>query len=106
VGHIVLVQHIHGNGGASDLCKTTSEQSYTTSTGQTGPPSRKEDNVHGWDTIKELLVSKGFNKSVISIIFASWRKGTKLNYERHLKKCILFCNNHSVDFVNPPIALN
>ena len=105
MGHTVLVQHISGNGRAGVLCKTTSKQSYTTTTGQTDPSSRREDNIHGWDTVKEILVSKGFNQNVISTIFASWRKGTKLNYERHLKKWILFCNNHSVDFVNPPITI-
>ena len=95
MAHSIVVQYIYRE---NPIHNSTSKESCNSST-------IKEVDINGWDIVKQKYIGKGFDANVISTLLSSWRKGTKVNYERHLKGWILFCSKHNIDMLKPETSM-
>ena len=97
MAHSIVEQYIYRDGRENPIHNSTSKESHSSSTRSCNSSSIKEVDINGWDIVKQKYIDKGFDANVISTLLSSWRKGTKFNYERHLKGWILFCSKHNME---------
>ena len=53
--------------------------------------------------VRQQLTTLGISSKSTDIIMASWREGTKSQYQIYIKKWAQFCSTTACDFFNPPI---
>ena len=59
-------------------------------------------------TVQQQLAGLGFTERSIKVITASWREGTTVQYQSHLKKWIEFCKEKKCNVLSPdlPVVLD
>ncbi|XP_071949188.1 uncharacterized protein [Antedon mediterranea] len=55
--------------------------------------------------IRRSLLSKGFTSGTIEIILASWRAGTKVQYQTMANRWFEFCERKNCDIISPHVTL-
>ena len=77
---------------------------FETASGSRGAASvGKETRTADMSCIREKLQNSGLPPKSVEIIMASWRKGTKSQYQTYLTKWSRFCDTTNCEFFNPPI---
>ena len=54
--------------------------------------------------VRSQIVKLGLSKSAIDVIMASWRKGTKSQYQTYLSKWFTFCSERKVNSLSAPLS--
>jgi hypothetical protein len=64
------------------------------------PPENVPDNV---SLIREQLENRGFSATATNVMEASWRSGTRRQYECTLSKWKLYCSESEIDTFSPTV---
>ena len=91
---------------ASTNHTSTIQESPESSHISRGKPSTAQNNESSYlSTIRQQLEGLGFTSRSIAVIVASWREGTKSQYQTNLKKWLEFCKQKHCEVLSPPLPL-
>ena len=68
-------------------------------------PSPQEAGTAYLSCIREKLSQQGLSQDAVTIILASWRDGTRSQYQKHLLKWFAYCKDKSCNILSPPVAV-
>ena len=68
-------------------------------------PSPQEAGTTYLSCIREKLSQQGLSQDAVTIILASWRDGTKSQYQTHLLKWFAYCKDKRCNILSPPVAV-
>ena len=63
----------------------------------------KDSDAHGLSCVRSQLQKRGISKNASSVIMASWRSGTKKQYDTFHKRWFQFCNERKIDSFFPVV---
>ena len=86
-------------------CHSTSAQGLTdTSLQRDGTPPKDQAKDGGMSVIREFYQTQGISQSATQLLLASWRGGTKKQYDVHVKKWTKFCAERQADQFLPLVV--
>ena len=86
-------------------CHSTSAQGLTdTSSQRDGTPPKDQAKDGGMSVIREFYQTQGISQSATQLLLASWRGGTKKQYDVHIKKWTKFCAERQADQFLPLVV--
>ena len=89
----------------SNSCYSTSAQGLTdTSSQQDGTPLKDQAKDGGMSVIREFYQTQGISQSATNLLLASWRGGTKKQYDVYIKKWTKFCAERQADQFLPLVV--
>ena len=89
----------------SNSCYSTSAQGFTdTSSQQDGAPPKDQAKDGGMSVIREFYQTQGISQSATKLLLASWRGGTKKQYDVYIKKWTKFCAERETDQFLPLVV--
>lgn len=89
----------------SNSCYSTSAQGLTdTSSQRDGTPSKDQAKDGGMSVIREFYETQGVPQSATNLLLASWRGGTKNQYDVYIIKWTKFCAERQADQFLPLVV--
>ena len=89
----------------SNSCYSTSARGLTdTSSQQDGTPLKDQAKDGGMSVIREFYQTQGISQSATNLLLASWRGGTKNQYDVYIKKWTKFCVERQADQFLPLVV--
>lgn len=99
---MVMVSSLTTDGSGTTENSTSSVGEFTTSHKDTSQNGQNDSGC--FQDLREKLYSKGLSKQATELILASWRTGTKKQYNSYLSKWMRFCCSREIDPFNPTIT--
>lgn len=89
----------------SNSCYSTSAQGLTDTSSQRDETSSKDQAQDGgMSVIREFYQTQGIPQSATNLFLASWRGGTKKQYDVYIKKWTKFCAERQADQFLPLVV--
>ncbi|XP_071943241.1 uncharacterized protein [Antedon mediterranea] len=101
----IVVPHAAGDTQGSNTNSTGTRPSGDASTTGLDSSSTQETTTAHMSCIRRSLLSKGFTSGTIEIILASWRAGTKVQYQTMANRWFEFCERKNCDIISPHVTL-
>ena len=88
----------------SKSCQTSMQPgSYVSESGGGVAPRTRDVELDGMDVVDRHLSTKGFSSKTRQLLSASWRKGTKSDYNCKFRQFGSWCDSQKVDQLSPSI---
>ena len=97
LGKTVVIETSSENPCIQNFAPATKQSRGSTSTPQ---EARDTDMSSVW----AHLTKKGFSPHAAEVIMASWREGTRTQYQTYINKWKTFCVQKECSFLDPPIS--
>ena len=89
----------------SKACQTSMQSGSSVSESGGGVTSRTRDvELDGMDVVDRHLSTKGFSSKTRQLLSASWRKGTKRDYNCKFRQLGSWCDSQKVDPLSPSLV--
>ena len=82
----------------------TVEQSSSNMPNSATPPVQEAGTSH-LSCVRERFLTSGISECSADIMMASWREGTKVQYDTYIRKWVDYCKQVKCDFVRPPVSV-
>ena len=85
--------------------QTVKQSSASSNMPNTVTPPAQEAGTSHLSCVRERFLTSGISERSVDIMMASWREGTKVQYDTYIRKWVDYCKQAKCDLVSPPVSV-